>query len=98
MAISANHQHVAAVEPAINFSKSIGPALHFDDAIKAEQLQDNIASESVTGTAGERDWLGREAVRDKEAHQRTFGIGFPCRENDGHLYDVAVLADEEVRF
>src|SRR6202035_3393847 len=60
--ISLNDQHVARVEPTIQFPKPIGSCLHLDAEIAAHKRQHDIPAETTADRTGQRHAHRRKAA------------------------------------
>src|SRR6516225_5117293 len=61
------------LEPIIELTESVAPALHLDTAIGSEQRYGYIAAEASVRGAGEGHALGGEAVLLQDANDGAFG-------------------------
>jgi hypothetical protein len=71
-AISANNQEVGTLQPAIEFSESIGAAFDFDFAIDTQQRYADIAGVAATGCATKRNPLASKTVRLQKPNHGSF--------------------------
>jgi hypothetical protein len=84
--IGLHDEKVGAVEPVIQFAKSIASAFHFDATIDAEQGHGNVAAEAAACGATKRHAFGGKAAILKQAHDRPLGsIAFAPMARPAHV-------------
>jgi hypothetical protein len=61
-AVGANNEQIAINQPSIEFAEPIGTNFHFGAPIPTKQWDSDIANETTTAAAGERDALSGKAA------------------------------------